>query len=88
MPRLLLKLASFGLLALPTLTLAGCSESLTAGPSAPSFATSSKSYEKTLTPEQQKAAISDLQTEQAKRHAEATGQGDTAASPTPAQSQN
>lgn len=88
MLRLLLRLAPFGLLALPTLTLAGCSDSLTAGQPDTSFATSSKSYEKTLTPQQQKAAISDLQTEQAKRHAEATGQGDTAASPTPAQSQN
>jgi hypothetical protein len=88
MPRLLLKLATFGLFALSAVTLAGCSDSLTAGKTDPSFATSQKGYANTLTPEQQKAAISDLQTEQAKRHAEATGQGDAAASPPPAQSQN
>lgn len=86
MLRLLLKLAVFGLFALPAVTLAGCSDYLMAGKSDPSFATSQKSYDKTLTPEQRKAAISDLQTEQAKRQAEATG--DTAARPQPAQSQN
>ena len=86
MLRLLVKLAVFGLLALPAATLAGCSDSLVSSKTDPSFATAQKSYGTTLTPEQQKAAISDLQTEQAKRQAEATG--DTTALPQPAQSQN
>jgi hypothetical protein len=86
MLRLLRKLAAFALLAVPAVTLAGCSDSLMAGKSDTSFATSQKSYDKTLTPEQRKAAISDLQTEQAKRQAEATG--DAAATAQPAQSQN
>ena len=88
MLRLVLKPAAFVLVVLPVLALAGCSDTLTAGQSDTSFATSSKSYDKTLTPEQRKAAISDLQTAQAKRQVEATAQGDAAASPHPAQSQN
>lgn len=86
MLRLHLKLAVLSLVALSAMALAGCSDSLVGAKSDPSFATAQKSYGNTLTPEQQKAAISDLQTEQAKRQAEATG--DTVASPQPAQSQN
>jgi carbamate kinase len=86
MLRLHLKLAVLSLVALSAMALAGCSDSLVGAKPDPSFATTQKSYGNTLTPEQQKAAISDLQTEQAKRQAEATG--DTVASPQPAQSQN
>ena len=50
--------------ALPVLILAGCSDSLIGtAPSPPTFATSNKALDKTLTPEQQKAAIADLQSD-------------------------
>jgi hypothetical protein len=69
-PRLLSKRAALVLIACPAIILAGCSDSLTSAPSSPSsFATSSKSYEHTLTPAQRQAAIADLEKEQAKRQA-------------------
>jgi hypothetical protein len=86
-PRLLSKRASLLLLAFPVLILAGCSDSLTsAAPSPPTFANSNKGLEKTLTSQQRKAAIAELQSEQAKRHGEV--QADTTASVKPAQTQN
>src|SRR6476646_645305 len=78
-PRLLSKRASLLLLALPVLILAGCSDSLT-------FANSTKALGTTLTPQQRKAAIAELQSEQAKRQGET--QTDTTASVKPAQAQN
>jgi hypothetical protein len=87
-PRLPSKRASFLLLAFPVLILAGCSDSLTsAAPSPPSFATSKKDMDRTLTPQQQKAAIADMQNTQAKSAAQA-GAADTTASVKPAQTQN
>jgi hypothetical protein len=71
-PRLLSKRAALVLIACPAIILAGCSDSLTSAPSSPSsFAASAKSYEHTLTPEQRKAAIADLETAQARRQAAA-----------------
>jgi hypothetical protein len=88
MPRLLSKRASLLFLAFPVLIVAGCSESLTsAAPSPPSFSTSKKDMDKTLTPQQQKAAIADLQNTQAKSAAEAAT-SDTTALVKPAQAQN
>jgi cell division protein FtsB len=75
-PRLLSALV---LIACPAIILAGCSDSLTSAPSSPaSFAASSKGYEHTLTPAQQKAAIAELEKEQAASQAGA--QGDATAS--------
>jgi len=86
-PRLPSKRASLLLLAFSVLILAGCSDSLTsAAPSPPSFATSKKDMDKTLTPQQQKAAIADLQNTQAKSAAQAGA--DTTASIKPGQAQN
>jgi hypothetical protein len=69
-PRLLSKRAALVLIACPAVILAGCSDSLTSAPSSPpSFAASAKGYEHTLTPEQQKAAIADLEKEQARSQA-------------------
>jgi hypothetical protein len=88
MLRLLSKRASLLFLPFPVLIVAGCSESLTsAAPSPPSFSTSKKDMDKTLTPQQQKAAIADLQNTQAKSAAEAAT-SDTTASVKPAQAQN
>lgn len=87
-PRLLSKRASLLLLAFPVLILAGCSDSLTgAAPSPPTFATSKKDMDRTLSPAQQKAAIADLQSTQAKSQAKA-GTQDATASVKPAQAQN
>ena len=86
-PCLLSKRASLLLLALSVLILAGCSDSLTsAAPSPPTFANSTKALGTTLTPQQRKAAIAELQSEQAKRQGET--QTDTTASVKPAQAQN
>jgi hypothetical protein len=77
MLRPLPKPAAFVILALPLAT-AGCSESLTGSQSAPSFAAAMKGYEKTLNPDQQKAAIAELQNEQTKRQGEGAGQDNAA----------
>jgi hypothetical protein len=84
----MLRLLVLGLLALPALCLGGCADSLSGTtPAAPSFAASAKSYDKTLTPDQRKAAIAELQqAEQAKR--QVAGQDDAAPAPKPAQAQN
>ncbi len=87
MPSLLPKRAALMVLALPMLILAGCSDSLiSTAPSPPSFTTSNKALDKTLTPEQRKAAIADLQSEQAKR--QGASQDGTTASVNPVQAQN
>jgi len=87
MPSLLPKRAALMVFALPMLILAGCSDSLTStAPSPPSFAASNKALDKTLTPEQQKAAIADLQSEQVKR--QGASQDGTTASVKPVQGQN
>ncbi len=79
LPRLLPKRAALMLIACPAIILAGCSDALTTAPSSPpSFAASAKGYEHTLTPEQRKAAIADLEKEQAKRQGAA--QSDATAS--------
>jgi hypothetical protein len=66
--QLLPKRAALVLFALPLLILGGCSDSLTgAVASPPSFTSSTKNLGKTLSPEERKAAIADLQNEQAKR---------------------
>lgn len=75
--RLLPKLAAFAILVLPALAVASCSDSLTAEKTGTSFATSAKDYENTLTPDQQKALIADLRSEQAKRR-KSTQDGTTA----------
>lgn len=68
LPRLLSKRAALMLIACPAIILTGCSDALTTAPSSPpSFAASAKGYEHTLTPAQQKAAIADLEKEQARR---------------------
>ena len=87
-PRLLSKRVSSLFFAFPLLILAGCSDSLIgAAPSPPTFATSKKDMDKTLTPAEQKAAIADLQSTQAKSQAE-VGTQDATASVKPAQAQN
>jgi hypothetical protein len=84
----MLRLLAFGLVIVAALGLAGCSDSLTGTGVQPSpdFASSLKGYDKTLTPDQQKAAIADLQTAQQKR--QVAGQDDPSAPSKPAQSQN
>jgi hypothetical protein len=82
----MLRLLAFGFMIVSALGLAGCSDALTGAQPAPSFATSLKGYDKTLTPDQRKAAIADLQTAQSKR--QAAGQDDPSASSKPAQAQN
>ncbi|MGB2931212.1 MAG: hypothetical protein WBE08_03365 [Methyloceanibacter sp.] len=67
MLQLLSKRAVLAVFAFPAIILGGCSDSFGTGPSAPTFKTSAKGYEKTLTPDQQKALIADLRGEQAKR---------------------
>jgi hypothetical protein len=79
--------AALMVFASPMLILAGCSDSLiSTAPSPPSFTTSNKALDKTLTPEQRKAAIADLQSEQAKR--QGASQDGTTASVKPVQAQN
>jgi hypothetical protein len=71
-PRLLSKRAALVIFAFPILILAGCSDSLTSAASSPSsFDASSKQLGKTLSPEERKAAIADLQNKQAKRQGSA-----------------
>jgi hypothetical protein len=87
-PGLLTKRASLLLLAFPVLISTGCSDSLTgAAPSPPTFATSKKDMDKTLSPAERRAAIADLKNTQAKSQAEA-GTQDATASAKPAQAQN
>jgi hypothetical protein len=87
MPSLLPKRTALMVFALPMLILAGCSDSLiSTAPSPPNFTTSNKALDKTLTPEQRKAAIADLQSEQAKR--QGASQDGTTASVNPVQAQN
>jgi len=74
MLRPLPKLAALVLIALP---LAGCSKSLTDRESPPTFAAAMKGYEKALKPDQQKAAIAELQSEQTKRQGEGASQDGT-----------
>jgi len=86
MLRLLSKRASLLIIAFPVLILAGCSDSLTsAGPSPSSFSTSNKQLGKTLSADEQKAAIADLQNEQTRRQG---GSAETTASVKPAEAQN
>jgi len=86
MLRLLSKRASFLILALPVLILAGCSDSLTSvAPSPSSFNTSTKQLGKTLSAAEQKAAIADLQGEQSRRGG---ASAETTASTKPPQAQN
>ncbi|HLO23884.1 MAG TPA: hypothetical protein VK193_10740 [Methyloceanibacter sp.] len=81
------KRAALILFALPLLILGGCSDSLiSASPSPSSFDVSSKQLGKTLSPEERKAAIADLQNEQAKRQRSANDT--TTASVKPAQAGN
>lgn len=79
---LLAKRAVLALFAFPAITLGGCSDSFSTGPSDTSFAASSKGYEKTLTPDQQKALIADLRSEQGNR--QGTAQDGATASVKPA----
>jgi hypothetical protein len=83
MLRLLSKWASSLILALPVLILAGCSDSLTTGPS--TFSASTKQLGKTLSAAEQKAAIADLQNEHARRQG---ASAESTASVKPAQTQN
>jgi len=84
MLRLLSKRASFLILVLPVLILAGCSDSLTsAGPS--TFSASTKQLGKTLSAAEQKAAIADLQNEQTRRQG---ASAESTASVKPAEAQN
>ena len=70
--RLLSKRAALVLFALPLIILGGCSDSLVStAPSPSSFDTSTKQLGKTMSPEERKAAIADLQNEQAKRQGSA-----------------
>jgi hypothetical protein len=86
MLRLLSKRASLLIIAFPVLILAGCSDSLTsAGPSPSSFSTSTKQLGKTLSADEQKAAIADLQNEQTRRQG---ASAETTASVKPAEAQN
>jgi hypothetical protein len=71
-PQLSSKRAGLVLFALPLLILGGCSDSLvSAAPSPSSFDASNKQLGKTLSPKEQKAAIADLQNEQARRQGSA-----------------
>ncbi|MGA8688699.1 MAG: hypothetical protein WB662_02010 [Methyloceanibacter sp.] len=67
MLRPLPKLTAFVILVLPVLALGGCSRSSADTRPPPNFNASLKGYDKTLTPEQQAAAIADLQKAQAKQ---------------------
>lgn len=79
------KRAALVLFALPLLILGGCSDSLiSAAPSPSSFDVSSKQLGKTLSPEERKAAIADLQNEQRQGSADDT----TTASVKPAEAGN
>jgi hypothetical protein len=66
-------------------SLAGCSDSLSNAQTNQTFSNSIKSYDKTMTPEQRQAAISDMQKEQAARAAEVGQEG---APGSPAKTQN
>lgn len=76
---MLLRLTALTLTVLSVLPLAGCAESVATGDSNRPFTELMKPYDKTLTKEQQKATISELQSAQAKRddsgsaQSEATG---------------
>ena len=84
--RLPSKRTALALFALPILLLAGCSDSLTsAAPSPSSFDVSNKQLGKTLSQAERKAAIADLQNEQAKRQGSAD---ETTASVKPAEAGN
>ncbi|MGH6825746.1 hypothetical protein [Methyloceanibacter sp.] len=75
------------LLAFPVLILAGCSDSLTSAERSPStFSASSRQLGKTLSPAEQKAAIADLRSEQARRQGSADDT--TTASVKPAEAGN
>jgi hypothetical protein len=82
----MLRLPAFGFMIVAALGLAGCSDALTGTQPAPTFASSLKGYDKTLSPDQQKAAIADLQSAQQKR--QVAGQDDPSSPPKPAQAQN
>ena len=80
------KRAALALLALPMLILTGCSDSLiSAAPSPPSYSASAKNLPTTLTPEQRKAAIADLQSEQARRQGATDDTATASVKPAPAQ---
>ena len=81
------KLIAFAMLAGCAVSLAGCSDSLSNADTNQTFSTSLKSYDKTMTPAQRQAAISDMQKEQAARQAATASDGTTGSVP-PAQTQN
>jgi hypothetical protein len=86
-PQLVSKRAALVLFALPLLILGGCSDSLvSATPSPSSFDASNKQLGKTLSSEERKAAIADLQNAQAKRQGSADAT--TTASVKPAEAGN
>ena len=87
MPRLLSKRAALMLIAFPVLILAGCSDSLVStAPSPSTFSASTKGLGKTLSPDERKAAIADLQNAQTKR--EGVADDGATASVKPVQAQN
>ncbi len=77
MPLPVPKLIVIALLAGCAASLAGCSDSLSNSETNQTFATSLKNYDKTMTPAQRQAAITDLQKEQAAREAAAAQDGAT-----------
>lgn len=77
------KVLALSVLAACAVALAGCSDTLSNAETNQTFQNSLKSYDKTMTPEQRQAAISDLQKEQAARQTAA--QGGAAAPVAPAQ---
>jgi hypothetical protein len=87
MPLPMPKLIALSFLAGFAAMLAGCSDSLSNADTNQTFSTSLKSYDKTMTPAQRQAAISDMQKEQAARQAAAAQDG-TTESVKPAQTQN
>ena len=85
MPLPVPKLIALAILAGLAGSLAGCSDSLSNADTNQTFSNSIKSYDKTMTPAQRQAAISDLQKEQAARAATAEDGTTGAVKPAPAQ---
>jgi hypothetical protein len=72
---MLLRLTALTLTVLSVLPLSGCAESVATGDANRPFTELMKPYAKTLTKEQQKATISELQSAQAKRDETGSAQG-------------
>jgi hypothetical protein len=83
MLRLLSRLAGLMLLVLLPLAAGGCADSLPARGPVARFTDLMKNYDKTLTREQQQAAIAELQANAKHQDAPGTAQGGTTASVTP-----